>query len=69
MSGKVLEIGGLESKIFGAINAGCKKVLCPIGNQKDLDKIMEERGEEFKKYKIEVKTVTTIKEVFKEMLK
>jgi len=30
---------------------------------------MEERGEEFKKYKIEVKTVTTIKEVFKEMLK
>ena len=69
LSGKVLEIGGLESKIFGAINAGCKKVLCPIGNQKDLDKIMEERGEEFKKYKIEVKTVTTIKEVFKEMLK
>jgi len=69
LSGKVLEIGGLESKIFGAINAGCKKVLCPVGNKKDLDKIMEERGEEFKNYKIEIKTISTIKDVFKEMLK
>ena len=69
LSGKVLEIGGLESKIFGAINAGCKKVLCPLGNKKDLDKIMEERGEELKKYKIEIKTISTIKDVFKEMLK
>ena len=69
LSGKVLEIGGLESKIFGAIAAGCKKVLCPVGNQKDLDRILDEHGDVFKKKKFEVKTVSNIKEVFENLLK
>lgn len=69
LSGKVLAIGGLESKIFGAIAAGCKKVLCPKENQKDLDCIMEMHGKDFQKMKFEVKTVSTIQQVFDEMLK
>ena len=68
LSGKVLEIGGLESKIFGAKNAGCKLVLCPKGNQRDLEKIQEMYGDTlFTKNKFEVKTVNTIEDVLKEM--
>jgi ATP-dependent Lon protease len=66
LSGKVNAIGGLESKVFGAISAGAKIVLCPKGNRKDVDKIKESYPEIFING-FQLKTVSTIKHVFKEM--
>jgi ATP-dependent Lon protease len=39
LAGKVMEIGGLKQKLFGAKSAGVKLVLCPQDNKKHLDKI------------------------------
>lgn len=39
LNGNVLPIGGLETKIEGAISAGVEKILCPRKNKEDLDKI------------------------------
>jgi ATP-dependent Lon protease len=55
LMGKACEIGGLYSKLQGAFNAGVKKVLIPIDNEKDLDiifKIEEREKEEIKKNKL-----------------
>lgn len=66
LSGKVLPIGGLESKLFGAKQAGCKLILIPKNNKKDFDRIKEEYptliDDNFK-----VKIVSTIQEVIKEV--
>ena len=42
LSGNVLEIGGLDSKLYGAKKAGVKKVLISTQNKKDLEKIKKE---------------------------
>ena len=42
LSGNVLEIGGLEHKLYGAKKAGVTKVLCPKQNKKDVDSIKRE---------------------------
>tara|TARA_Y100000389_G_C17467010_1_gene526575 strand:+ start:610 stop:3087 length:2478 start_codon:yes stop_codon:yes gene_type:complete len=68
LSGKILEIGGLESKIYGAKAAGCKKVLCPSQNEKALKKILKEHPEIISD-SFQVKTVSTIQEVLNIMLK
>jgi len=42
LAGNVTEIGGLESKLFGAKDCGVKKVLIPKDNEKDLIKIKKQ---------------------------
>ena len=42
LSGNVLEIGGLEHKLYGAKKAGVNKVLCPDQNKKDIESIKRE---------------------------
>lgn len=42
LSGDVLAIGGLRSKLYGAKNAGCKLVLYPADNSEDFTKIERE---------------------------
>ena len=46
--GKACEIGGLHSKLQGALNAGVKVVLIPTDNKKDLDIIFKKEEEENK---------------------
>ncbi len=42
LRGRVLPIGGLKEKMLAAKNAGIKKVLVPMKNQKDIDEIDDE---------------------------
>ena len=42
LNGNVTAIGGLESKIQGALRAGIKKVLIPLDNKQDLDDIIRD---------------------------
>jgi ATP-dependent Lon protease len=42
LSGNVLAIGGLDSKLHGAKKAGCTLCLCPKQNEEDLDKIRKD---------------------------
>lgn len=48
--GNSMAIGGLESKLMGAINAGVKTVLIPRENEDDLDIIIRKDSEEVKKF-------------------
>jgi ATP-dependent Lon protease len=57
--GKAHEIGGLYSKIQGAINAGIKKVLIPKDNEKDLDIIFKKEEEQ----KTNLKRSNSIKKI------
>ena len=43
--GNVHKIGGLEAKLTGALAAGVKRVLIPIDNKQDYDKIVEKENE------------------------
>lgn len=36
LRGKVLPVGGIKEKLIGALRAGVKKVLLPVGNRKDV---------------------------------
>ena len=67
LSGKIMAIGGLESKVFGAKTAGCKKVLCPADNWSALQLILEEHPGILSK-DFQVKMVSHIDEVFDVML-
>ena len=67
LSGKIMEIGGLESKIFGAKMAGCKKVLCPKDNLPSLQRIIDEHPDIMDE-NFQVKIVSNIHDVFKVML-
>jgi ATP-dependent Lon protease len=42
LTGKVMKIGGLQQKMYGAKNAGCKLVLFPEGNIKDYEQAVED---------------------------
>ena len=46
LMGKACDIGGLYSKLQGALNAGVKIVLIPCDNKKDLDLIFKKEKEE-----------------------
>ena len=58
----VLPIGGLTAKLLGAITAGVKKALIPIGNKKDYDKFVKNYPEEYGK--IEVVLIDNIYQSF-----
>jgi ATP-dependent Lon protease len=51
LEGKAHEIGGLYSKIQGAMKAGAKEVLIPRNNQKDMDIILKKEEEEISSIK------------------
>jgi len=57
--GKACQIGGLYSKLEGALNAGVKKVLIPKDNEKDLDIIFKKEENE----KIDLKNSNSIKKI------
>ena len=63
LNGKVMEIGGLENKIYGAKKAGVKTVLIPKDNTKDYQKIIKENPNLIEKGKFEVKIVSDIFQV------
>ena len=67
LCGKIMAIGGLESKIFGAKAAGAIKVLCPHDNQDSLNRIMKDHPNIFGKH-FQVKTVKNIEQVLNIML-
>ena len=64
LMGKACEIGGLYSKLQGALNAGIKVVLIPKDNEKDLDIIFKTEEKE----KREIKKSTSIKKIDSLML-
>ncbi len=61
LRGRVLPIGGLKEKVLAAKNAGIKKVLVPIDNQKDIEEISDEIKEG-----IEILFVETMEQVVKQ---
>lgn len=61
LRGRVLAIGGLKEKVLAAKNAGIKKVLVPIENQKDIEEISEEIKEG-----MEIVFVETMEQVIKQ---
>jgi ATP-dependent Lon protease len=63
LRGKVLPIGGLKEKLMAAYRARMKKVLIPLANKRDLDKVPEEI-----KSKLEFVFVEEINEVLEEAL-
>jgi ATP-dependent Lon protease len=42
LSGRVLPIGGLKEKLIAAARVGCKTVLIPKDNEKDLEDVPKE---------------------------
>jgi ATP-dependent Lon protease len=56
--GKVLAIGGVLPKLQAAIDAGCKEVIMPKENERDV-----EMTPDYVRTKISVRFVTTIEEV------
>ena len=48
LEGNARQIGGLYSKLQGAMNAGAKVVLIPKSNEKDLDTIFSKEDNEIK---------------------
>ena len=61
LRGRVLPIGGLKEKVLAAKNAGVKKVLVPVDNQKDIDEISDEIKEG-----IEIIFVESMEQVIKQ---
>ena len=62
LNGNILAIGGLESKLEGAKNAGINLALFPKENEKDLKKIIEE-NKLLLDDKFSVKSVSKISDV------
>lgn len=59
LNGNVTAIGGLQSKIQGALRAGIKKVLIPLDNKPDLDDIIrDERIIEITDTKVDFTVIT-----------
>lgn len=63
LRGKVLAIGGLKEKSLAAFRAGCKRLIIPRDNEKDLADIPEEV-----KQKVKIITVENIDQVFEQVL-
>ncbi len=61
LRGRVLPIGGLKEKILAAKNAGIKKVLVPMENQKDVEEVSDEIKEG-----VEILFVETMEQVIKQ---
>ena len=61
--GKVLGIGGVLPKLQAAIDAGCKEVIMPKENERDV-----EMTPDYVRTKINVRFVTTIEEVLESRL-
>ena len=61
LRGRVLPIGGLKEKVLAAKNAGIKKVIVPIDNQKDIEEISDEIKEG-----VEIIFVDTMEQVIKQ---
>jgi endopeptidase La len=64
LCGKVNSIGGLDSKLQGAKNAGVKLVLYPYDNKKDIDLIIE-LNPTLIDDNFQIKTIKTIEEAIK----
>lgn len=64
LTGLVLPIGGLKEKSIAAHRSGLKKILIPKDNLANLEEIPEEVKKE-----LEIKPVSTVLEVFEEVLK
>ena len=65
LQGKVTEIGGLDLKILGGIEAGVKTFLFPEDNQKDFDKFIEKHGHKDIVNGISFYAISTIEEALK----
>ena len=65
LQGKVTEIGGLDLKILGGIEAGVKTFLFPEDNQKDFDKFIEKHGDKDIVNGISFYAISTIEEALK----
>ncbi len=63
LRGKVLAIGGLKEKSLAAFRAGCKRLLIPRENEKDLADIPDEV-----KQKVKIIPVENIDQVFSQVL-
>ena len=63
LRGAVLPIGGLPEKLMAAERAGIKKVLIPKDNERDLEDVPSEIRD-----KLEIVTVSTVKDVIRESL-
>lgn len=63
LHGEVLQIGGLKEKLLAAVRAGCKTVLIPKDNVRDLEDMPETVEKSLR-----IVLVTTIDEVLKEAL-
>ncbi len=59
LRGKILSIGGLKEKSIGALRSKIKKIIIPIGNNKDIDEIPQEV-----KSKISYVSVKNYEEIF-----
>jgi ATP-dependent Lon protease len=64
LSGKVTQIGGLDSKILGGIKGGIKTFLYPSANQKDMDDFLAAHGNTESLDIISFISVDTIEEIF-----
>jgi endopeptidase La len=62
LNGHVTKIGGLRDKIFGARRANCKKVLFPISNLEDFNKICKNHPSLFKEGEFEAIPIRNFKE-------
>ena len=62
LQGNILEIGGLESKILGAIRQGITKIICPKSNKYDIDR-MKVDTDMFSDNKLEIYMIEHIDEV------
>ena len=65
LQGKVTEIGGLDLKILGGIDAGVKTFLFPSENKQDFDKFMEKHGDKDIVKDISFYPISTIEEALK----
>ncbi|MDE5592665.1 MAG: endopeptidase La, partial [Clostridiales bacterium] len=63
LRGKVLAIGGLKEKSLAAFRAGCKRLIIPRENEKDLTDIPDEV-----KQKVKIILVDTVDQVFSQVL-
>lgn len=67
LNGNVLEIGGLESKLEGAQLAGVQKVLCPVSNKQDVDRILK-TNVDLQKAKLDIILIENIYEAIEHLL-